>query len=759
MVSVQSANGNIRLAIAWIIASLLLPTISRSDEYDSSADQQDLGPINQPADAIKFLKRFCLECHNEKNREANFGIHDMDAKTPLGKEIERWEKILEMVSIGDMPPKDELQPDNILRKSFLNWITEELRKNGRGPIAGQEAMPKFGNRVSHNELFSGKHQGPAYTNSRLWRISPQIYQRFASSINMARKFNAPLQSASKEGIRDYSLLYADEATIKTMLQNCKRAATTMIQGRVKTTRNRKGGRPSKQGGRTGTKHKAIAKFILNEGTPSHDESVEILNFAFEYLLHRKPDASDQERYIDSFLIPNAKIAGREIALGGLLTTIMMSPEFLFRMELGLGEQLEDGRRRLSQREIAYALSFALFDYVDPKTLIAAEKNQLSTADDVAREFRRMLKDPDRGVRGAAGKQLWITGKGAGITDARLIEASYPRMLRFFREYFGYLHVQKVFKDDTRHDGRHDPYQLIQDADWFVLGILRDDRQVFQRLLTDRNYFIKAQKSKRKSFTAPVYNIDQERSWPTSPMGFKQASVAMPENERAGMLTHPAWLSAHSGNFENDPVRRGKWIQEHLLGGIVPDIPIGVAAQLPEAPEQTLRKRFDVVKAQECWRCHKKMNPLGNPFEAYDDFGRFRKTHWIDKQSSHVIASFFESDSRIRKTRWRSTHKKKAPAETFDQRTVDTSGMLVGTDDAELDGEVAGPIDLVQRLAKSDRARQTFIRYVFRYWMGRNETLRDSPTLIAMDQAYLRSDGSFREVLVSLVSSDSFLYRK
>jgi hypothetical protein len=44
-------------------------------------------------------------------------------------------------------------------------------------------------------------------------------------------------------------------------------------------------------------------------------------------------------------------------------------------------------------------------------------------------------------------------------------------------------------------------------------------------------------------------------------------------------------------------------------------------------------------------------------------------------------------------------------------------------------------------------------------MGRNESLKDSPTLIAADQAYVKSGGSFRELLVSLLTSYSFLYRK
>jgi hypothetical protein len=66
---------------------------------------------------------------------------------------------------------------------------------------------------------------------------------------------------------------------------------------------------------------------------------------------------------------------------------------------------------------------------------------------------------------------------------------------------------------------------------------------------------------------------------------------------------------------------------------------------------------------------------------------------------------------------------------------------------------------MERLAKSDLVRQSFIRHVFRYWMGRNEMLSDSITLIAMDKAYVASEGSFKELLVSLLTSDSFLYRK
>ena len=69
------------------------------------------------------------------------------------------------------------------------------------------------------------------------------------------------------------------------------------------------------------------------------------------------------------------------------------------------------------------------------------------------------------------------------------------------------------------------------------------------------------------------------------------------------------------------------------------------------------------------------------------------------------------------------------------------------------------LDLTERLAKSRRVRQSIIRYAFRYFVGRNEFLSDSKTLMDAEQAYINSGGSFDAVIVSLITSDSFIYRK
>ncbi len=57
------------------------------------------------------------------------------------------------------------------------------------------------------------------------------------------------------------------------------------------------------------------------------------------------------------------------------------------------------------------------------------------------------------------------------------------------------------------------------------------------------------------------------------------------------------------------------------------------------------------------------------------------------------------------------------------------------------------------------AEPEFSTAAFRFYMGRNELLSDSQTLIDADHSYVQSGGSFKAVIISLLTSDSFIYRK
>ena len=144
------------------------------------------------------------------------------------------------------------------------------------------------------------------------------------------------------------------------------------------------------------------------------------------------------------------------------------------------------------------------------------------------------------------------------------------------------------------------------------------------------------------------------------------------------------------------------------------------AQIPENAEKTLRERMERTRGAECWKCHQLMDPLGLPFEQFDHFGSLR--------------------------------------ETEKGRPVVVSGAIINSGVPGLDGPVSGPEELINKLAESEHVQQVFVRYAFRFWMGRNETLEDARTLQDAHKAYKESDGSMSALLKSLLTSDAFLYR-
>ena len=143
-----------------------------------------------------------------------------------------------------------------------------------------------------------------------------------------------------------------------------------------------------------------------------------------------------------------------------------------------------------------------------------------------------------------------------------------------------------------------------------------------------------------------------------------------------------------------------------------------------------------------------MDPLGFPFENYDDFGRFRTEESLE-----------HPENLLKEAKRGETNSFGASLPEYKTLPVDPRGVLEGTADPLLDGDVENAFDLIDRLAQSDKVRQSIIRHAFRFFLGRNETLADSKTLMDAEQAYLKSNGSFGEVVVSLLCSDSFVYRQ
>jgi hypothetical protein len=151
----------------------------------------------------------------------------------------------------------------------------------------------------------------------------------------------------------------------------------------------------------------------------------------------------------------------------------------------------------------------------------------------------------------------------------------------------------------------------------------------------------------------------------------------------------------------------------------------------------------VTHEKYCYQCHQYMNRVGLPFEMFDHFGRFR--------TMEKVLDVEATGANIDK-------KGKPLGNLLKEVPVNAAGGLEFTLDPKLTGDVQNGVELLHKLADSPAVEQVFIRHAFRYWLGRNESLGDAATLRRAHEDYVRSGGSMQALIVSLLSSDSFLYR-
>lgn len=326
---------------------------------------------------------------------------------------------------------------------------------------------------------------------------------------------------------------------------------------------------------------------------------------------------------------------------------------------------------------------------------------------------------------------------------------------FFREWLGYGNVANIFKERPEATSRFDdggtsPYReqlssygnlmsgyygsestLVQQMDDVIGRVVIADNDVLRELLTTRQFYLASTANPASYggavlYTGQIYGTQQS-------IADDQAArwVTLPSTERAGVLTHPAWLGAHGGNFEDDPsiVHRGKWVRENLLCGWVPPLSsVRVVAQVgPHAANKNARARLEEATASaQCQGCHSLMNPLGTPFEIYNQAGYLRAV-------DHATDGGWGPPN--------------------------GGSTLIGMPDPALEGPVRDAVELSEKLAASPHVKRCFVRHAFRYFMGRPENRSDACTLAQMESAYDSNHGSFISMLSALVTSDTWKTRR
>lgn len=689
--------------IIGFIAIILLTSDVQGDESAKHAKQ--------------VIATHCVKCHGAIMPEGDIRLDDLSPD--INKDPARWTAVRNQLRDGLMPPEDEPRISAAAHQSILQWLNARV-------ATGIGQLPNHGNLVPHELLFGSRPAAAPATAPRVWRLSPSGYQGFLRDVHRGRADGIvqPFTLIPERGIKDFASLYTiDEASTEILLRNAEiivagQSAHTIEDGKVRSKNDTVG---------------EFVKLMDPALEPTPVQLTAAIQKQFMLAIGRRAN-EEEVAHLLALYEKCAADGDRPAAAKTMLQAVLLRADAMYRLEMGLADTDPTARRMLAPLEIVRAVSLALLDRRDNGMLQAAEKGELATKEQIAIHVQRILDDP---------------------------KLEKPGVLRFFREYFEYHRAADVFKDKPADKIKHVPQVLISDTDQLVLYIVAADKDVLRQLLTTNvsfvNYNTKVDKSTPDRRRVPVPfdvippklpdrpadwlgGVDQVyglEAWPPV-----QPTV-LPPMTRLGILMQPSWLVAFSTNFDNDPVRRGRWVRERLLGGTVPDLPIGVVAQVPDERHRTFRDRLTVTRAAKCWKCHQQMDDLGLPFENFDHYGRFRQFEAVlDREATAANVD----------------KQGKPLGDVLRESMLDTSGKISGSGDPQLDGPVTDPRMMLERLAGSERVRQVFIRHAFRYFLGRNESLADAQTLQEADAAYVQSGGSFKALLVSLLTSDAFLYR-
>ena len=315
-------------------------------------------------------------------------------------------------------------------------------------------------------------------------------------------------------------------------------------------------------------------------------ATEILSTLIRRAYRRPVGPADLETPL-AFFREGQTAAGFDAGIERALGAVLMSPEFLFRVEVDPADTAPGEPYRVSDLELASRLSFFLWSSIpDDELLDAAERGVLSDADELERQTRRMLADP-RAYNLAsnfAGQWLQLRNLPAVSPNGRIFPDFDDNLRRAFRE----------------------------ETERFIDSVLREDRGVADLLQADYTFL---NERLAKHYGIPgVYGTR-----------FRRIELDG-HSRRGGLLRHGSILSVTSYATRTSPVIRGVWVLSNIFGAPppppLPNVPALEDAQVD--PNLPLRERLAAHRANPvCANCHRTIDPVGFALENYDALGRWR----------------------------------------------------------------------------------------------------------------------------------------
>ena len=79
-----------------------------------------------PEKNFDFLATYCLNCHDDEKQEGKINLEDLDFNIQTLQQAETWQKVLNAINSGDMPPEDKKQPKSMEKADFLESLSNTM---------------------------------------------------------------------------------------------------------------------------------------------------------------------------------------------------------------------------------------------------------------------------------------------------------------------------------------------------------------------------------------------------------------------------------------------------------------------------------------------------------------------------------------------------------------------------------------------------------------------------------------------------------
>jgi len=318
--------------------------------------------------------------------------------------------------------------------------------------------------------------------------------------------------------------------------------------------------------------------------------------------YRRPvNASDTDQLM-GFYEQGRQERGFEGGIEMALRALLVSPEFLFRIERDPAGAAPRSAYPVSDLALASRLSFFLWSSIpDDELLEAAERGDLRKPEILEKQVRRMLADSRSQaiIDSFAAQWLYLRNLDSVSPDRRI----YPD----FDE-----NLRQAFRRET---------ELLFET------IVREDRSLVELIGADYTFL---NERLAKHYGIPYVYGSQ----------FRSVQVAA-DSHRGGLVTQGSVLSVTSYANRTSPVVRGKWILTNIMGTPPPPPPPNIPPLKEKSPSGKKLSGRELLAEHRanplCASCHNTLDPIGFALENYDAIGRWRsKDDGVTVDASGVL---------------------------------------------------------------------------------------------------------------------------